>query len=157
MPASMALPGNDCRSGSRYPGKIVTTSMRMRAQSSSSRPSGGSISIVPVRQRHRRDDGADERHQHFGAVAFRTHREQLAGGGVQYLGDGADLSARDRLHPQSLELMVVELVGILDGRQIGGVDDERRCPRNASAASRSATPSNRISSRPPCSRTESMT
>ena len=36
-----------------------------RPQLSSSRPSGGSISMVPVGQRHRRHDGADERHQHL--------------------------------------------------------------------------------------------
>ena len=33
--------------------------------------------------------------------------------------------AVDRPHGQSLELVVVELVGIIDGRQLGGVDDEQ--------------------------------
>ena len=48
---------------------------------------------------------------------------------MQHLGDGADVATRDGPHPQPLELVVVELVGIVDGRQVGGVDDEQAAPQ----------------------------
>ncbi len=39
-----------------------------------------------VGQRHRGDDGTDERNQDFGAIpAWAQHRQQFAGAGVQYL------------------------------------------------------------------------
>jgi hypothetical protein len=73
--------------------------------SSSSRPSGGSISTVAV------------------------DRQQLTAWGVQNLGDDADIAAGGRTHSQTFKLVVVVGVRLVDGRQLRGVDDEHAAPQ----------------------------
>ncbi len=49
---------------------------------------------------------------------------------MQDLGDGSDLGAADGSHGEPLELVVVELVGVVDRRQISGVDDKQVAPQS---------------------------
>ena len=76
-----------------------------------------------IDQRHRRHNGADERDQHLTGLG--AHRQQFTRRGVQHLGDGAHVYALGGAYLQPFELMVVELVGILDGWQIPGIEEEQ--------------------------------
>lgn len=46
-------------------------------------------------------------------------------GGVRDLGDDTDVVARDRPHVQAFEFVIVVGVGLVDRRQIVGIDDEQ--------------------------------
>ena len=52
-------------------------------------------------------------------------RQQFTGRGVQHLGDDADIRSRRRPDPKAFQLVVVVGVGLVDGRQVIGVDDEQ--------------------------------
>ena len=65
------------------------------------------------------------RHEHL-AVLVRI--ESNSPPRCAILGDGANGRARGRHHLQAFELMVVELVGILDRRQVRRVDEEKGAP-----------------------------
>lgn len=100
------------------------TSIRIYSDSRSSSPSGGSISTIP--------SASDTevtieltKGTSSSSPDSTPHREQFAAGGVQHFQHRADRLAIDGAHDQAFKLMVVELVGILDGRKIGGVDDEQ--------------------------------
>ena len=54
--------------------------------------------------------------------------QQLAGRGMQNLGDGADVAAGRRPHQKTFQLVVVVGVRLVDGRQVLGVDDEQAAP-----------------------------
>ena len=108
-----------------------------------------------VGERHRGDDGARRT-----APAFRRASPRRARTAIRPRRSAAPRRrcrpSRPSVvtHPQALELMVVELVGIVDGGS-SAESTTNSVPRNASAAARSATPARRSSSRPQCSRADS--
>ena len=67
----------------------------------------------------------DERHQHFGRrrPVFTDNSSPAAVCSTS--ATAPDVVDRRRSARQTLELVVVELVGVVDGRQVGGVDDEQ--------------------------------
>src|SRR5882757_8624389 len=94
----------------------------------------GRLDLDPVGQRHRRHDGTHERHQHLGVV-IGLDRQQLPCCGVQHLGDDADVDTGHGAHPEPLQLVVVELVGVVDRRELGGVNEEQGAPQCIGAVS----------------------
>src|SRR6201997_4796265 len=93
VPVSIALPGNDCRNGSRYWGKIVMISICTLCTSVDLQQTIGRIDLNElVRQRHRRDDCANERNKCFARVTRAADGQQLAGRRVQHLGHRAHIT-----------------------------------------------------------------
>ena len=61
-------------------------------------------------------------------VLFAVDGQQLTARGVQNLSDDPDFAAVNRPHSKTFELVVVVGVGLVDGRQVRGVDDEHAAP-----------------------------
>src|ERR1700758_3647209 len=81
-----------------------------------------------VRQRHRRDDRGYKRNKGFAGAIWVANGKQFAGGRVQHIDHLAHVTPVNRANNKTLELVVVELVGLLDGRKVGGVNHEQNPP-----------------------------
>src|ERR1700744_3033889 len=126
-PRAAALPTSETLSGPKYSGKMVTMSMRMQSCLDGfagveqpgwrvdDQPSAGSVDIGP--------DCAHERDQ--GLVPGTAPHDQQVLAVVQHVSDLADRVAGGGDHAEPDELVVVELVRVVRGRNLGRVHHQQ--------------------------------